>query len=221
MLGHNDRIGTLTWRRRWRSVLSTSVTAGVYVGLFAVANVLVRSQPSAVQWAWFNWASTDLVNLAHHPVGSMVLSALVDDSDVLAWLGLGLIGLVSAGQTVGNSRCAVLVTVSHVVGTLVSEGILLVRIAAARASATERISLDIGPSYIIVAALTVGVVYGRWPARIVSGIAFLLLAPHLFGGLQRLDVGPVGHCCAIFIGVVLGFYFQRAWRHTVTSEAGT
>jgi hypothetical protein len=34
-------------------------------------------------------------------------------------------------------------------------------------------------------------------------------------------VGPVGHCCAIVIGVVLGFHFQRAWRHTVASEAGT
>ena len=193
--------------------MSTSVTAGVYVGLFAVTNALLRSQPSAVRWAWFNWASTDLVNLAHHPAGSMVLSAFVDDSDVLAWVGLGLIGLVSAGQTVGNLRCVVLVTVAHVVGTMVSEGMLMVRIAAGRAPASERISLDIGPSYIVVAALTVGIVYGCWPARILSGIAFALLAPHLFGGLQRLDVGPVGHCCAIVIGVVLGFYFQREWRH--------
>jgi membrane protease YdiL (CAAX protease family) len=63
-----------------------------------------------------------------------------------------------------------------------------------------------------VAALTVGIGYGRWPARIVSGIAFAFLAPHLFGGLQRLDVGPVGHCCAILVGVVAGFFFQRAWR---------
>jgi hypothetical protein len=194
------------------SWLSTSVTAGVYVGLFAVTNALLRSRPSAVRRTWFTWASTDLVNLAHHPVGSMVLSAFVDDSDVLAWVALGLIGLVAAGQTVGNVRCAVLVTIAHVVGTLVSEGILLVRIAAGRAPAAERISLDIGPSYVVVAALTVGIVYGRWPARIVSGIAFAFLAPHLFGGLQRLDVGPVGHCCAILLGVVVGFVFQRAWR---------
>jgi len=192
--------------------LSTSVTAGFYVGLFAVTNALLRSQSSAVRWAWFSWASTDLVNLADHPVGSMVLSAFVDDSDVLAWVGLGLIGLVSAGQTVGNLRCIVLMTVSHVVATMVSEGMLMVRIVAGRAPATERISLDIGPSYVVVAALTVGIVYGGWPARILSGIAFAVLAPHLFGGLQRLDVGPVGHCCAIVIGVVLGFYFQRTWR---------
>ena len=72
--------------------------------------------------------------------------------------------------------------------------------------------MDIGPSCVVVAALTVGAVYGRWPARIVSGIAFAFLAPHLFGGLQRLDVGPVGHCCAILVGVVVGFFFQRAWR---------
>lgn len=191
---------------------STSVTAGVYVGLFAGTNALLRWQPSAVRWTWFAWASTDLVNLASHPVGSMVLSAFVDDSDVLAWVGLGLIGLVAAGQTVGNVRCAVLVTIAHVVGTLVSEGILGVRIAAGRAPAAERVSLDIGPSYVVAAALTVGIVYGRWPARIVSAIAFAFLAPHLFGGLTRLEVGPVGHSCAILIGVVVGFPFQRAWR---------
>jgi hypothetical protein len=190
----------------------TSVTAGVYVGLFAVTNALLRWQPSAVRRTWFTWASTDLVNLAHHPVGSMVLSAFVDDSDVLAWVALGLIGLVAAGQTVGNVRCAVLVTIAHVVGTLVSEGILLVRVAAGRAPAAERVSLDIGPSYVVVAALTVGIVYGGWPARIASAVAFAFLAPHLFGGLQRLDVGPVGHCCAILLGVVVGFFFQRAWR---------
>ena len=68
------------------------------------------------------------------------------------------------------------------------------------------------------AALTVGIGYGRWPARIVSGIAFAFLAPHLFGGLQRLDVGPVGHCCAILVGVVVGFFFQRAWRVRVHNE---
>lgn len=192
--------------------LSTSATAGVYVGLFAVTNALLRTQPSAVQSTWLTWASTDLVNLAHHPVRSMVLSAFVDDSDVLAWVALGLIGLLAAGHTVGNVRCAVLVTVAHVVGTVISEGILLVRIAAGRAPAAERVSLDIGPSYVVVAALTVGIVYGRWPARIPSAIAFAFLAPHLFGGLQRLEVGPVGHCCAILLGVAAGFFFQRAWR---------
>ena len=191
---------------------STSVTAVVFVGFFAAANAVLRRQPLEVQNTWLTWASTDLVNLAHHPVGSMVLSALVDDSDILDWIALGLIGLVTAGHTVGNLRCAVLVAVAHVVGTVVSEGLLLVRIAAGRAPGSERISLDIGPSYVVVCALAVGIVYGRWPARVAAGVAFVPLAPHLFGGLQHLEVGPVGHCCAILIGLGGGFPLRRAWR---------
>jgi hypothetical protein len=212
LVSDNDAIGSLTWLRRWPTVLATSITAVAYVGLFAVSNAVLRIEPAPERPAWLNWASTDLVNLGQHPVGSMISSALLDDSDVLAWVALGLIALVAAGHTVGNLRCAVLVTVAHVLGTMVSEGVLAQQIASGLAPGGERVSLDIGPSYVVVSALTVGIAYGRWPARIASGLAFILLAPHLFGGLSHLEVGPVGHCCAIVVGLVLGFGFQRSWR---------
>jgi hypothetical protein len=212
LVSNTEAIGTLTWLRRWPTVLATSITATVYIGLFAVANALLRIQSSAVQSAWLDWASTDLVNLDQHAVRSMIISALLDDGGVLGWIALSLIGLVAAGHTLGNLRCAILVTVAHVLGTVVSEGILAQQIASGAVPAAERVSLDIGPSYVVVAALTVGIAYGRWPARIATGVAFILVAPHLFGGLSRLEVGPVGHCCAIVVGVLLGFGFQRAWR---------
>jgi hypothetical protein len=196
-------------------VLPTSITAAGYVGLFAVGNAVLRVQSPVVRWAWLDWASTDLVNLEGHPFRSMIISALLDDSDVLAWIALSLIGLIAAGHTLGNLRCAILVTVAHVLGTVVSEGVLAQQIANGAAPASERVSLDIGPSYIVVAALTVGIVYGRRPARIASGLAFILLAPHLFAGLSQLEVGPVGHCCAIVVGVVLGFPFQQSWRSRI------
>lgn len=207
----------MTWLRHWRFVLQTSVTAVIYVGLFACTNVAVRSRAPATGQVWFGWASTNLVNLRHHPVGAMVVSALMDDSNILDWIALGLIGLICAGHTLGNMRCAIVVTVAHVLGTLVSEGILAVRIAAGAMPVTDRSILDIGPSYVIVAALVVGIAYGRWPARVASAIAFALLAPHLFVGLTHLDVGAIEHCCAIVIGLALGFVFQRSWRTRVES----
>ena len=142
----------------------------------------------------------------------MLISALLDDSDVLAWIALSLVALVAAGHTLGNLRCAALVTVAHVLGTVVSEGVLGQRIASGAVPASEVVSLDIGPSYVVVAALTVGIAYGRWPARVAGGLAFILLAPDLFAGLSQLEVAPVGHCCAIVVGLVLGFVFQRSWR---------
>lgn len=190
----------------------TSITAVTYVGLFALINLIVRTRPETTQQAWMDWVSTNLVNLSRHPVGAMMVSALVDDSNILDWIALGLIGLICAGHTLGNLRCAALVTVAHVVGTLVSEGVLAIRIAEGAASAADRTILDIGPSYVIVAALVVGIAYGRWPARIASAIGFALLSPHLFIGLTHLGVSAVGHCCAIVVALVMGYFFQRSWR---------
>jgi len=193
-------------------VAQTSITAVIYVGLFALTNLVVRLQSSSIQQAFLNWASTDLVNLRHHPVSAMIVSAFVDDSFILDWIVIGLIGLVCAGHTLGNLRCAATVTVAHVVGTLVSEGILAIRIADGAVAETQRTILDIGPSYGILAALVVSIAYGRWPARIASAVAFALLAPHLFVGLTHLDVSAVGHSCVILVSLVTGHFLQRSWR---------
>jgi hypothetical protein len=51
------------------------------------------------------------------------------------------------------------------------------------ASATR--ILDVGPSYIVVAAIAVAVLYGSWPARVaaVLDFAILVVAGSIFGGL--------------------------------------
>lgn len=209
-------IDIVTWLDRRRSVAQTSITAVTYVGVFALTNLVVRTRAPSTQQAFLNWASTDLVNLRNHPV----VSAFVDDSNILDWIVLGLVGLICAGHAIGNLRCAAMVTVAHVVGTLASEGLLALRIADGVVPATERTILDIGPSYVIVAALVVGIAYGRWPARIASAIAFALLSPHLFIGLTRLDVSAVGHCCAILVSLVMGGVLRRSWRARSERHAG-
>jgi len=202
-------------------VAQASITAAIFVGIFAVTNLVLRTQRSGTQQAWMDWASTNLVNLPHHPVGAMIVSAFVDDSNILDWIVLGLIGLVCAGHTLGNLGCATVVTVAHVFGTLVSEGVLAVRIAGGAVPASQRTILDIGPSYVIVAALVVGIAFGRWPARIASAIPFALLAPHLFVGLTHLGVSAVGHCCAIVTSLVMGYFFQRSWRGRTERSSST
>jgi membrane associated rhomboid family serine protease len=63
-----------------------------------------------------------------------------------------------------------------------------------------------------VAALVIGIAYGRWPARTASALAFALLSPHLFVGLTRLDVSAVGHCSAILVSLLMGYVLRRSWR---------
>jgi hypothetical protein len=202
----------MTWLARWQSVARTSITAATFVALFALTNLVVATRSAATRQAFMNWASTDLVNLRHHPVGAMIVSAFVAGGSILDWIALGLIGFVCAGNTVGNLRCAAVTATAHVVGTLVSEGILAVQIDGGAVPVTERTILDIGPSYVIVAALVIGIAYGRWPARVASALAFALLSPHLFVGLTRLDVSAVGHCSAILVSLLMGYALRRSWR---------
>ena len=50
------------------------------------------------------WASTDVVNLHHHPVGCLVLSAFVTDDNWYAWPLLIALALFGANQALGNWR---------------------------------------------------------------------------------------------------------------------
>ena len=63
-----------------------------------------------------------------------------------------------------------------------------------------------GPSYVVVSAIAVAVLYGSWPACLAATLDFaaLVLAGHIFSGLSTLDVAAVGHTVAITVAVPLG-----------------
>lgn len=194
-----------------RALARTSVTAAVYTGIMVIAEIALNTRSPRVRSAWLAWASTSLANLHAHPIRSLVASAFLPDGDLAGWLALALIGLVAAGQALGNRRLAVLVAVSHVAATLFSQGLLAVRLnAGVPGAAADALVLDVGSSYVVVPALVVGIGYGSWPARVLSALAFAALSPHLFGGLTHLNVSAVGHCCAIVIGLGLGYPLWRS-----------
>ena len=112
-----------------------------------------------------HWASTNVVNLHHHPIGSLVVSAFIAPGFPLAWPVLIALALFGANRVLGNWRTAVLCGTGHVVGTLVSEGIVAYRIAHGLLPEAANRILDVGPSYVVVSAITVAVLFGSWPAR--------------------------------------------------------
>ena len=63
-----------------------------------------------------------------------------------------------------------------------------------------------GPSYVVVSAITVALLYGSWLARAAAALdlALLVVVGNIFGGLSQLDVSAVGHVTAIAVGAVLG-----------------
>jgi hypothetical protein len=188
---------------------------GVAVGYLAgcgAAAVALHAQSAGTRARWLDWASTNLANLRHHPVSAMVVSAFLAEGDTLDWMLLAAAGLATIGWVLGAWRTAVLVGAAHVLGTLVSEGILGYRIAVHQVPPAQLHIRDVGPSYIVMCALAAGIAYGPWPGRVPCAIGFALAAPGSFAGLPSLDVAAVGHLCSVIIALALGWPLYRSRR---------
>jgi hypothetical protein len=160
------------------------------------------------------WASTSVQNLMHHPVAALAASAFFPTSSLLTWPILIALALFGATSVLGNWRTAVTCAAGQVVGTAVSEGIVGYRIAIGSLPHADRFLLDVGPSYVVVAAIAVGLARGGWLVRAAAALdlALLVFVGQIFAGLSRLEVAPVGHLTALITGVLVGTVLAR--RHT-------
>ncbi|WP_194293202.1 rhomboid-like protein [Actinomadura macrotermitis] len=194
-----------------------------FLGLFAamaVVQVCVLSPEG--ERALVGWASTNLANLAVNPVGTMVVSAFVAESAQPVLLALAAVGLFPVARRFGNLRAVLLIAVAHVLGTLVSQGVALVRLEAGLLSASVRTIPDVGPSYVLSAALVAAVLYGpgRLP-RLLALAGWCGLAPVLFEGIGTLEVAAVGHVVAMVSGgLVGGLLLWRERRGALAPEPG-
>jgi hypothetical protein len=191
-------------------ILRTATVALCFAGTLAVTTLVLANLSAATRRSWLAWVSTNLANLHDRPLVVLVASAFLVDGDAVAWMALALVGLFATSRALGNVRTVVLVATAHVVGTLVSEGILAYRIANGAAPATDRFLLDVGPSYVVVCALVAAIAYGTWPGRIASAVGFALAAPQLFEGLTRFEVAAVGHTCAVLVALAVGYPLARS-----------
>jgi hypothetical protein len=116
------------------------------------------------------------------------------------------LALFGANHVLGNWRTVGVCAAAQVAGTLVSEGIVAYRVRTGALPPAGRYLLDVGPSYVVVAAIAVAVLYGPWLARVaaLADLALLVFVGHIFAGLGRLQVSAVGHVTALAVGVVLG-----------------
>ncbi len=145
------------------------------------------------------WASTNVANLEHEPIGPLVLSAFVGPGYLLAWPVLIALAVFGANRALGTARAALICVAGHVIGSLVSEGIVAYRVDAGQLPVTDRYLTDVGPSYVVVSAIVIAVVCGTWLARAAAVLDFavLVIGGHIFGGLSHLDVSAVGHLTAL------------------------
>jgi hypothetical protein len=197
------------WRARFvRHAGAWLYLAGVCLAEFGY---LLLSQPDRL--GLLRWASTSVQNLTHQPVASLIASAFFPTSFLLAWPVLIALALFGATSVFGNWRTVVTCAAGQVVGTAVSEGIVAYRISAGSLPAADRFLLDVGPSYVVVAAIAVGLLHGGWLARVaaVLDLALLIFVGQIFAGLSHLEVAPVGHLTALITGVIVGTVLARRY----------
>jgi hypothetical protein len=147
----------MSWRALWGRGLALAVG---YAAALVVASLALAARSQAGQTQWLAWASTNLANLGTHPVAAMVVSAFFAQSDLAVWVVLALLGIGVTGLALGARRTLVLVASAHVLGTLISEGILWFQIRTGALPAAQERILDVGPSYVVVSALVAAAVFG-------------------------------------------------------------
>lgn len=170
-----------------------------YLGCFVVTGVVYSLLAPAAQVRFTAWASTSVANLEHEPVLPLLVSAFVAPGYEATWPVLIALALFGANRALGNGRTALVLLAGHVIGTLVSEGIVAYRVDAGQLPVASRHLTDVGPSYLVVAAVVVALVFGSWLARALAAadLVILVFPGAIFGGLSQLDVAAVGHLTAL------------------------
>jgi preprotein translocase subunit Sec61beta len=190
---------------------SRYAVAWAYLAAFTIGDITLALLSPSSRLAVRQWASTNIANLHHDPLGSLVVSAFIPGEEFVAWPFLIAIALFGANRVLGNRRTLIVCVTGHVLGTLVSEGIAAYRIGQGLLPESDAHIIDIGPSYVVVAAITVAILYGPWLIRALAAVDLLLLILFggIFDGLTTFEVAAVGHTTSILVSAVLGSVLVR------------
>jgi hypothetical protein len=187
-----------------RRILSRYGFAWAYLACFVATELAYAALSPDDQARLIAWGSTNVANLEHEPVGPLVVSSFVSPGYLLTWPVLIALAVFGANRALGNVRTALVCLAGHVVGSLVSEGIVAYRVDAGQLPAADRYLTDVGPSYVVVSAIVIAVLCGTWLARALAVVDFALLVfgGDIFGGLSQLNVAAVGHLTAMLTATV-------------------
>ncbi|MCV7352894.1 hypothetical protein H7K15_22470 [Mycobacterium parmense] len=207
--------------RTWSHAVSVRVTAVYAVALLAVSLTLTRLGPHARELV-VSQMSTNLHNLAHGHLGTLVGSAFVDGGDhIFYWLP-GLVCLLALGELIWRGRGLVLAfAVGHIGATLIVAVGLVVAVETGWLPFSIARASDVGISYgavCVLGALTASIPT-RWRAAWVGGWVGVAGVATLGG-----DFTAVGHVLALLLGIGLSFRLRTiaSWTpaHAALLTAG-
>ncbi len=179
------------------------VVGTAYVLLLVGAYVWWVAQPPGERLAAVAGSSTDLDHLEHVPWLVLPASSLWSGHLVGYWAAVALLCLGGLERLRGPLLTLGTGAVAHVVGTLVSEGVVAIRIAAGTLSSSARHVLDVGPSYVVASCAAAVVVSSgaRTWVRVACGLTLVPLVVTAFDLSAAGQVAAVGHAVAVLVGV--------------------
>lgn len=195
-----------------RALARIRVTIAYAVVLTGVTTVLVALGPR-VQSRVISHASTNLHNLGHGHLGTLVVSAFVIDAGpIYAWLP-GLICLLAIAELLWRSgRLVTAFAIGHVGATLLIAVALTAAVESGWSSADVTRATDVGMSYgasAVLGSLTAAIPR-RWRP---AWTAWWLAAAFAVLTLDR-GFTDAGHAVALVLGMLLSTRFGRAARWT-------
>ena len=148
-------------------------------------------------------SSTDIAHLERAPWVVLPASTIWSGHLFGYWAVVALLCLGALERVRGALVTAATGAIAHVVGTVVSEGITAVRIAAGNLSSSAAHLLDVGPSYAVAACAT-AVVFSPgakgW-LRCACALTLVPLVVTAFDFSDENQVAAIGHAVAMLIGI--------------------
>jgi hypothetical protein len=188
-------------RRTVSGAASVRITAAYAVVLVAVSLMLTALGPHAREVA-VSRMSTNVHNLAHGRLSTLIGSAFVDDGDICACLP-ALVCLLASGELIWRGRGLVIAfAVGHIGATLIVAAGLVVALEVGWLPFSVARASDVGVSYgavCVLGALTASIP-SRWRSAWVGwwlGIALM--------AASGADFTAVGHVVALLLGIGLSY----------------
>ena len=182
----------------------------IYAALLAAVAVALVDLGPAIQEKVIRHASTNLHNLEHGRIGTLIGSAFVNEAGpIYIWLP-GLIALLALGELMWDSRRLVVAFVAgHIGATLIVAAGLAAAIAGGLLSRSVADAADVGMSYGAVAVLGTftAAIPSPWRAAWAGWWLTVAIASTVLSGGEFTNIG---HAIALVIGMVIGSRFSVA-----------
>ncbi len=182
-----------------------------YAAVLGLGALVLAATPPATRERLLDASSTDIPHLLHDPWLVLPASAVWVTGLAAYWLPFSMLAVAAVERMLGAAVTAALVLAVHTVATLASEGLLWARVAAGGLSAQSLHVLDVGPSYVVIAAVGAALVLApRRRVLLLLTLSLPVLASSV-QGLPALQVAAVGHVVSLTLGAA-GAVLARALR---------